>query len=103
MLILASGSPRRKHLLESVGIAFTVQPAEVEEQNDIPDPRELVETNAQLKADWVADKNPEAWVLGSDTTVALGDEILNKPVDILLTRLDIQIGQLEEPFCLNPM
>jgi len=79
MLILASGSLRRKELLESLGVSFRIEVAQVDEMNDLGDPCELVESNAQLKADWVARRNPNAWVLGSDTTVALGEEILNKP------------------------
>ena len=82
MLILASGSPRRKHLLETLGARFQIVSADVEEMNDLPEPRVLVETNARLKTEWVAEKYPTDWVLGSDTTVALGDEILNKPVDL---------------------
>ena len=54
MLILASGSPRRKQLLDSFGISFRILVAQVDEVNDISDPRELVETHAQLKAIWVA-------------------------------------------------
>ena len=82
MLILASGSPRRKHLLESMGASFQIVSADVEEMNHLPEPKELVETNARLKTDWVAAQRPSEWVLGSDTTVALGNEILNKPVDL---------------------
>lgn len=82
MLILASASPRRKHLLESLGIPFEVCPAGVEELDDHLDPRELVETNARLKTGHVAESRPEDWVLGADTTVALGAEILNKPAGL---------------------
>ena len=82
MLILASGSPRRKHLLETMGATFEIVSADVEELHDLSNPQELVEINAKLKAGWVAEKRPGDWVLGSDTTVALGDEILNKPVDM---------------------
>jgi len=82
MLILASGSPRRKFLLEEASVAFEIIPAEVEEENHHGEPAHLVKTNAQLKAGWVADRYPDRWVLGSDTTVALGSEILNKPVDM---------------------
>lgn len=82
MLILASGSPRRKHLLETLGVRFKIVSADVEEMNDLPDPQHLVETNARLKTGWVAERYPAEWVLGSDTTVALGEEILNKPVDM---------------------
>jgi septum formation protein len=46
------------------------------------DPRHLVAHNAALKADWVAERNPEDWVLGADTTVFLGGQVLNKPADL---------------------
>jgi septum formation protein len=82
MLILASGSPRRKHLLETLGVNFKVVSAQIEEMNDLDDPHLLVETNAKLKTAWVAERHPNDWVLGSDTTVALADEILNKPTDM---------------------
>jgi septum formation protein len=86
MLILASSSPRRKELLESLGVPFRVITSDVEENNDLSDPRELVEANASLKAGHVANLHTDNWVLGSDTTVALGNEILNKPVDLLDAR-----------------
>ena len=82
MLILASGSPRRKHLLESIGVHFKIVLPEVAEKNHISDPRELVETNARIKSGWVARRYPANWILGSDTTVALGQEILGKPRDL---------------------
>lgn len=86
MLILASGSPRRRQLLDSMAIEFRVVLPEVAERKDLPDPQTLVETNARLKTHWVAQRNPSDWVLGSDTTVALGNEILNKPVDLVEAR-----------------
>ena len=86
MLILASGSPRRKELLASLEVTFQVITSDVEENNDLSDPCELVETNAQLKAGHVANLHSDDWVLGSDTTVALGNEILNKPVDLVDAR-----------------
>lgn len=86
MLILASGSPRRKQLLGTLGIRFEVVSADVDEKNDLAQPQELVEVNAKLKAGHVTKEYPDDWVLGSDTTVALGDEILNKPVDMVDAR-----------------
>lgn len=86
MFILASGSPRRKQLLSSLGIRFEVVSADVAEKNDLAQPQELVEVNAKLKAGHVTKEYPDDWVLGSDTTVALGDEILNKPVDMVDAR-----------------
>lgn len=50
--------------------------------NHIPDPRELVETNARIKSGWVAQRHPASWILGSDTTVSLDREILGKPRDM---------------------
>jgi septum formation protein len=82
-LILASGSPRRKELLARLGVEFTVVVAQVEEYEETTaDPRALVGHNAALKTGWVAERNPGVLVLGADTTVALGDVVLNKPVDL---------------------
>ena len=77
-LILASSSPRRHQLLTMLGIPHRVEPADVQE---IRLPREApaayVKRLARDKARAVAG----TWVLGADTTVALGDEILEKPAD----------------------
>jgi len=82
-LILASASPRRRELLERMGLRFELRPAEVEEDNDPRHgPAEMVATNAALKAGAMSPVHPDALVLGSDTTVALGDEVLNKPVHL---------------------
>ncbi len=77
--LLASGSPRRRKLLAEAGWQFRVETAGVEEVEDGLAPAELVRTNAGLKAEAVAAQHPQALVLGSDTTVALADTILNKP------------------------
>lgn len=42
----------------------------------------MVAHNAALKADWVAERRPEAWVLGADTTVFIDGHALNKPRDL---------------------
>ncbi len=82
-LILASASPRRKELLRQLGLSFEVQVAQVTEHEDPhSDPRTMVAHNAALKADWVAQRNPEAWVLGADTTVFIDQRVLNKPADL---------------------
>lgn len=81
-LILASASPRRRELLARLGVPFTVVPAEVvEHEAPDADPRHMVAHNAALKADWVAARHPAAPVLGADTTVFIGDTVLNKPRD----------------------
>ena len=82
-LILASASPRRTELLRAAGISHRVEVAAVTEHEDpASDPREMVLHNARLKARAVADLHPGALVLGADTTVALGDRVLNKPADL---------------------
>jgi septum formation protein len=79
-LILASGSPRRRELLDGAGYRFRVFPADVEE---IHDPalsvEELVRHNAVLKARAVAGRFPRSIVIGSDTLVALDRLALGKP------------------------
>lgn len=82
-LILASASPRRKALLSDMGLTFTVRVADVEE-DDRPHlkPNDLVLNNAILKAASVAKEEPDALVLGSDTTVSLKGRIFSKPKDL---------------------
>lgn len=82
-LILASGSPRRRELLGSLGLDFDVIVARVDEDGTLDaDPGHLVLANARLKAKWVSERHPERAVLGADTTVCLDGRIFNKPVDL---------------------
>ena len=86
-LILASASPRRRELLAQFGVAFEVVTAPVtEHEEEATDPRVMVAHNAALKADWVAARHPEAFVLGADTTVFLDGAALNKPRDVAEAR-----------------
>ncbi len=79
-IILASASPRRRELLSTAGVDFTVKVADVEEKiEDGLTPAEVVKSLALQKAQAVADKNPEAVVIGADTIVVLDDVILGKP------------------------
>jgi septum formation protein len=86
-LILASASPRRQQLLAGMGLAFDVVPAQITE-HEAPDadPRAMVAHNAALKADWVAARHPDAFVLGADTTVFIDQTVLNKPCDLAEAR-----------------
>lgn len=85
--ILASASPRRTELLTAAGLSHRVVVPQVTEHEDAAtDPREMVLHNAQLKARAVAQKFPQALVLGADTTVALGAKALNKPADLTESR-----------------
>lgn len=81
-LILASGSPRRKALLESLGLAPKVVVSQVIEQEDsnFP-PLDMVLYNARIKAEWAAERYPNSWIIAADTTVSLGNKVYNKPID----------------------
>jgi len=83
-LILASSSPRRSMLLESLGLQFTtVKPTASEcDDEDVP-PDELVKLNSRAKAESVAALSAgDALVLGADTLVHLGGKVLGKPRDL---------------------
>ncbi|MCI8599288.1 MAG: septum formation protein Maf [Lachnospiraceae bacterium] len=81
-LILASASPRRKEILEQMGLAFTVYPACREETVTSADPAEVVKELSFQKAYEVAEKVKEpAFVIGSDTVVSYEGEIMGKPED----------------------
>lgn len=79
--ILASASPRRLELLEQIGIMpDETIPANIDETRLKDErPRQLVERLAAAKARHVA--RPGAFILGADTTVAVGRRILEKPQD----------------------
>jgi septum formation protein len=84
-LILASGSPRRRDLLSRLEVPFATVPAEIAEAvRPGETPRDLAERLAREKAEAVATqigKTPRRVVLGSDTIVVIGDEVLGKPRD----------------------
>jgi septum formation protein len=81
-LILASASPRRQQLLREAGYRFAIRPADIDEDDHPPmRPADLAEFLASLKAQAVSGQLPQAVVLGADTVVAFGDEILGKPRD----------------------
>lgn len=81
-IVLASNSPRRKEILEQVGIPFTVNPSTSDEVTDKTDPIELVETISEMKAAEVAEKEVgPAIIIGADTVVVHEGNVLGKPVD----------------------
>ena len=79
-MILASASPRRKELLASMGISFTVVVADATEATE-GSPDEVVMENARRKAMAVAQLHPGRMVLGSDTVVCVEGHVLGKPKD----------------------
>ena len=79
-IILASGSPRRKQLLEQIDLEFEVVPSQIYEDFSLNlSPTEFVEYYAQEKAKDVANSYPDKWVIGADTIVVFESHILGKP------------------------
>lgn len=105
-LILASGSPRRKDLLNEAGYTFEVIPPDVEELDD-PDMeiRKLTAINAKLKAEAVAPKHPDKIVVAADTLVLFKNKALGKPDDMqhaakMLAAMNGQSHQVYTAVCL---
>jgi septum formation protein len=81
-VILASSSPRRRELLNLIGVKHEVRPADVNESllaGELPVPH--AERLARAKALTVAAREPTAVVIGADTIVVVDEEILGKPQD----------------------
>ena len=104
ILVLASASPRRRELLERVGLALEVRPADVDEA-PLPGeaPRAYVARVARDKAHAAA--RPGAWVLAADTTVTIDGAILAKAGDAaeaaaMLRRLAGRVHQVITAFTL---
>ena len=83
-LVLASASPRRKWLMEELGVPFSVQPKNVEEvYPDTLKREEIPVFLANLKASAFSEEELEGKIiLTSDTIVWLGDRELQKPTDL---------------------
>ncbi|HLF14903.1 MAG TPA: Maf family protein [Bacteroidota bacterium] len=81
-IILASGSPRRRHLLRQIGFSFTVDESDVPEDTDgHGSPSEIVLDLSRRKAAQVASRHPDAYIIGADTIVVLDGAVLGKPSD----------------------
>ena len=79
-LILASASPRRAELMRLLGVDFLVLPSGADESClRRESPQAHVRRLSGGKAEAVAARHPESWVLGADTVVAVGREVLGKP------------------------
>tara|TARA_R110002072_G_scaffold101732_11_gene224112 strand:+ start:1561 stop:2154 length:594 start_codon:yes stop_codon:yes gene_type:complete len=88
LILLASGSPRRRELLAAAGVTFTVEASDVDESvEDSLAPEAVAELLAVRKARAVAERHPgrACLVIGSDTIVAVeldgGWQLLGKPED----------------------
>ncbi|MDP2838661.1 MAG: Maf family protein [Syntrophales bacterium] len=79
-IILASASPRRIELLKLMGLDFDIMPGNIDETfRPEETPREHVLRLSEEKALSVAQRHPDAWILGADTIVVVAGEILGKP------------------------
>jgi septum formation protein len=82
-IILASGSPRRSEILNSVGWDFEKHVADIDEtERPGEQPAAYVERLAREKAEKVASEHPGEIVLGADTTVVVDGQIVGKPLDL---------------------
>lgn len=80
--VLASSSPRRRRILEGLDLEFTVEhPGVPEDALDGEAPDDHVTRLALAKATEVAERHKSGTVLGADTIVLLGGQILGKPAD----------------------
>jgi septum formation protein len=79
--VLASGSPRRRELLAGIGLPFEVMVSDLEEK---PEDGEAVDAYVRRlaidKAEAVAERVPDAWVLAADTVVWIDGHLLEKPL-----------------------
>jgi len=79
-IILASKSPRRKELLEKIGMDIEIYPSNIDEKRiSIENPVEYVKKLARLKAENIGSLHPGSWVIGADTIVVIHDQIIGKP------------------------
>jgi len=82
-VILASQSPRRRQLLELVGIRHEVRPADVDESLVVGElPENYAERLAREKVEAVSAMERDALVIAADTTVVIDDVVLGKPLDV---------------------
>lgn len=80
-LILASASPRRKRLLQQIGLPFLSLPSHVDERQFADKSSFRAHVMAEKKAAALRPKTSNHWILGADTIVVLGETILGKPHD----------------------
>ena len=78
-IVLASASPRRKELLEQIGLEFEVDPSNCEEvMHSELEPHELAKSLSFQKAEEVAKKHPTAIIIAADTFIVFEDKLMGK-------------------------
>jgi len=81
-LILGSASPRRKKILASLGVDFTVWAPETDEIHEAADPIHTVVFNAREKFLACRARHPEAAIITADTLVWFEGRLIGKPADL---------------------
>jgi septum formation protein len=82
-VVLASASPRRRQLLDLIGIAHEVRPANIDEtMRPRENPRRHAERLAREKATAVAKRDPDLITIAADTIVVINRKVLGKPRDV---------------------
>ena len=97
--VLASASPARRRLLQTAGIEPIVRVSDFDEsQIKLSDPKQLVNTLAQSKAEVVAAEFESALIMGCDSVLFVNGEIYGKPVDAIeaIARWQKMRGQIGE-------
>ena len=81
-LVLASASPRRRDLLNELGLDFQVAPSNIpEEKQESETPADMVKRLSMEKAQAVAGQMKDGYVIGADSTVVMDGEAFEKPAD----------------------
>jgi septum formation protein len=107
-LVLASHSPRRRRLLQQIGLPFRSLPSHVEEDQILGEPPVKAVLLAEKKTRAAYAKSQDGWILGADTIVVIGERILGKPTDdkeahFMLSLLSGKEHEVITGFCLlNP-
>ncbi|MBC5795196.1 septum formation inhibitor Maf [Sphaerospermopsis sp. LEGE 00249] len=93
--ILASASPARRRLLQTVGIEPIVKASDFDEsQIQVTEPKTLVEILAKCKAETIAPQFPYALVMGCDSVLAIDGQIYGKPenAEVAIARWNLMQG-----------
>jgi len=84
-IVLASGSPRRKELLQKLFPEFIIDPANADEISELNGKRieDVVQQNALMKAQAIQTKHPDSLIIGADTVVYFENRLIGKPKNTL--------------------